>query len=181
MHASNGCFVCHGGNHSVLCECCGHCGFACTDRCRRAKTESGASNGRAGTWVWRGGQPPGYPVCQREVGRTARGVNQSVVSASCCTREGRDFVCRWPDGRSFKPDYVTHTFRRLLEQNGLPIIRLHDLRHTCGSLLLEAGHDIKRISSYLGHANISTTADIYTYVQHQTKVEMSNDLEQMIR
>lgn len=39
------------------------------------------------------------------------------------------YVFKWPDGRPFPPDYVTHHFARLLKKHGLPYIRFHDLRH----------------------------------------------------
>lgn len=43
----------------------------------------------------------------------------------------------------------------------LPDIRLHDLRHTCASILVAEGENIKEISHKLGHAKPSTTYDIY--------------------
>ena len=39
------------------------------------------------------------------------------------------YVFKWPDGRPFPPDYITHHFARLLQKNGLPRIRFHELRH----------------------------------------------------
>ena len=43
-------------------------------------------------------------------------------------------------------------------------MRLHDLRHTFASMALDAGVDLKTVSSALGHSTISTTADIYVHV-----------------
>ena len=40
-----------------------------------------------------------------------------------------DYILKWDDGRPFLPDYVTQRFSRLLEINGLPHIRFHELRH----------------------------------------------------
>ena len=60
---------------------------------------------------------------------------------------------------------VHHTFTRLVEQAGLPRIRLHDLRHSCATLLLEAGVDLKTISALLGHSQLSVTADYYAHVR----------------
>lgn len=39
------------------------------------------------------------------------------------------YVFKWPDGRPFPPDYITHHFARLLQKHGLPRIRFHELRH----------------------------------------------------
>ena len=58
-------------------------------------------------------------------------------------------------GRHFKP---------LLKRAGLSDIRLHDLRHTCATILLMAGKHPKYVQELLGHANISITLDTYSHV-----------------
>jgi integrase len=58
-------------------------------------------------------------------------------------------------GRHFKP---------LLKQAGLPEIRLHDLRHTCATILLMAGKHPKFVQEMFGHASISITLDTYSHV-----------------
>jgi integrase len=58
-------------------------------------------------------------------------------------------------GRYFKP---------LLKCAGLPAIRLHDLRHTCATVLLMAGKHPKYVQELLGHASISITLDTYSHV-----------------
>jgi integrase len=58
-------------------------------------------------------------------------------------------------GRHFKP---------LLKRAGLPPIRLHDLRHTCATILLMAGKHPKYVQELLGHASISITLDTYSHV-----------------
>jgi integrase len=58
-------------------------------------------------------------------------------------------------GRHFKP---------LLRSAELPAIRLHDLRHTCATILLMAGKHPKYVQELLGHANISITLDTYSHV-----------------
>ncbi|MDD2485227.1 MAG: tyrosine-type recombinase/integrase [bacterium] len=42
--------------------------------------------------------------------------------------------------------------------------RLHAFCHTCATLLYEDVQDIKQVSDYLGHADIGTTANIYTHI-----------------
>ncbi len=68
------------------------------------------------------------------------------------------------DGRPLRPEYATRHFQALAEAAGLPVIRLHDLRHTNASLALAAGVDMKVVSERLGHSQISVTADLYTHV-----------------
>ena len=47
---------------------------------------------------------------------------------------------------------------------GLPSIRLHDLRHTCATILLMAGKHPKFVQEMFGHRNISITLDTYSHV-----------------
>ena len=55
-------------------------------------------------------------------------------------------------------------FRPLLERADLPPVRLHDLRHTCATILLMAGKHPKYVQELLGHASISITLDTYSHV-----------------
>jgi integrase len=69
------------------------------------------------------------------------------------------------DGRPLRPEYVTRHFQRLAAEAGLPVIRLHDPRHTNASIAFAAGVDIKVVSERLGHSTIAITADLYTHVK----------------
>ena len=42
--------------------------------------------------------------------------------------------------------------------------RFHDLRHAYATLMIEDGEDLAVVSKSLGHANLSTTADIYAHL-----------------
>jgi integrase len=68
------------------------------------------------------------------------------------------------DGTPYRPEYLTHLFRRLVEAADLPRIRLHDLRHTSASLALAAGIPVKVVSARLGHSSTVITSDLYTHV-----------------
>jgi len=75
-------------------------------------------------------------------------------------RRGRPMFT-YADGRPIRPEYLTHRFREICQELGLPPIRLHDLRH-CAAILALASHtDLKVIQQMLGHSSIVTTADIY--------------------
>lgn len=69
------------------------------------------------------------------------------------------------DGRVLDPGWVTKRFQRLALHAGLPIMRLHDTRHTYAGHTRAAGADIKLLSSLLGHADVSTTLNLYSHVQ----------------
>jgi integrase len=68
-----------------------------------------------------------------------------------------------PDGKRRYPSRPSH-FKPLLKRAQLPAIRLHDLRHTCATILLMAGKHPKYVQELLGHANISITLDTYSHV-----------------
>ena len=50
------------------------------------------------------------------------------------------------------------------------VIRLHDLRHSCASLLLANGVPMKQIQEWLGHSDFSTTANIYAHLDYHSKL-----------
>ena len=91
-----------------------------------------------------------------------------------------DMVCVDPMGELIKPSYVTAHFPKLLKQNGLRDIRFHDLRHTCASLLVSLNVNMKVIQKYLGHSNMSTTADIYSHLDAGATGEASMKLGRLL-
>ncbi|HSK96314.1 MAG TPA: site-specific integrase, partial [Euzebyales bacterium] len=62
------------------------------------------------------------------------------------------------------PQRITHHFRRLVRRLDVPTIRLHDLRHTHATLLLQAGVPVKVVSERLGHSTVAMTLDVYAHV-----------------
>jgi integrase len=71
-------------------------------------------------------------------------------------------------GQMIPPWLLSETFRKLAQAAGLPVIRLHEARHTAGTIWLEAGIDFKIISEWLGHATVSITQDVYLHVRGAT-------------
>ena len=84
----------------------------------------------------------------------------------------------WEDGRSYDPNYITRTFRIAMKAFGRPEITLHKLRHTCASILIDKGWDIKKIQYWLGHEDIKTTLDIYGHFIRHRDNRAGNDMEQ---
>ncbi len=82
-----------------------------------------------------------------------------------------EYVCVDSLGNLLSPAFLSVHFSCLLQKNGLRHIRFHDLRHTCASLLVAKGVDMKRIQLWLGHSNFSTTADIYAHLDFASKRE----------
>ena len=83
-------------------------------------------------------------------------------------------------GNRFKPRYIEDAFPKILERNGLRKIRFHDLRHTCASLLVSLDVNMKVIQRYLGHSNMSTTADIYSHLDANATGEAGMKLGKLL-
>lgn len=80
---------------------------------------------------------------------------------------------RWQDlglvfttdrGTPLEQSNVHRDYKQLLAKAGLPNVRIHDLRHSSASLLLNLGIPLKTIQSILGHSSIKVTADIYAHM-----------------
>ncbi|GAA2849871.1 site-specific integrase [Actinoplanes cyaneus] len=72
-------------------------------------------------------------------------------------------------GGPLDPATVHRHHQTICELADVRYIRFHDLRHTCASLLLEQGVELVTIKDLLGHAQIHTTADIYSHVRLRTQ------------
>lgn len=59
---------------------------------------------------------------------------------------------------------VNYRLRRLCKKANLPALTFHGLRHTFASLLLEDKVSPKQVQYLLGHANVSTTLDLYWHI-----------------
>jgi integrase len=80
-------------------------------------------------------------------------------------------------------------FKRILKLAGLPIsdkqkdvqgFRLYDLRHSCATLLLLSGGNVKVVSARLGHASATMTLDTYAHVLPLMQRQAAAKLQQML-
>lgn len=92
------------------------------------------------------------------------------------TRNACPFVFQDEFGKAIDPDRVTKILREARKKAGVNF-RFHDLRHLHSSLLVEVGANIKQAQVRLGHANASTTADIYTHVVSDEGRKLSEKVE----
>ncbi len=87
-----------------------------------------------------------------------------------------DYVFCWDNGNPYKPDYISRHFKQILIKYNLPVIRFHDLRHSCASLLVSNGFTLKDIQEWLGHADIQTTANIYAHLDTERKANIMKSM-----
>lgn len=88
-----------------------------------------------------------------------------------------DYVCTWPNGKVIQPNYLTRTFHSVISKSNLPQIRLHDLRHSAASNLLNMGFSVVQVADWLGHESATTTLKFYAHVDASSKREVANSLE----
>ena len=76
---------------------------------------------------------------------------------------------------------VRRAFKDLLTAAKLPKIRIHDLRHTCATLLLPQGVHPKVVQETLGHSQISLTMDTYSHVLPHVSEEAAAQMDAVLR
>lgn len=124
---------------------------------------------------------PLVPIIEKELlqRREEQMQNQKLYRKSYDTNY-LDFVFVNDMGTLFKPDYITRHFRELLQKNNLKVIRVHDLRHTCATMLCRQKISLRDIQLWLGHSTYQTTADIYTHLDYRDKLNTANAAADMV-
>lgn len=87
-----------------------------------------------------------------------------------------DYIFCKEDGSVYYPDYPTKRLKTIIEKYQLSPIHWHSLRHSCASMLLAEGWNIKAISEWLGHSSVDITLNIYAHLNVEYKRELGNSL-----
>ena len=75
---------------------------------------------------------------------------------------------------------VRRHFKRIVQRAGVPPIRPYDLRHTCATILLADGENVKVVSERLGHASAALTLDVYSHVLPHMQQQAADRLESLL-
>ncbi|HZY97928.1 MAG TPA: site-specific integrase [Candidatus Cybelea sp.] len=84
-------------------------------------------------------------------------------------------------GEPWNPNTFGTEFAKRARKMKLPPVRLHDLRHSYASLMLESGVDLKTVSQALGHSTIRITADTYAHVTPAMQQSAAERLDRIVR
>jgi integrase len=85
-----------------------------------------------------------------------------------------------PVGTALDYSNLRKAFRALLNAAGLEPMRIHDLRHTCATLLLAQGVHPKLVQETLGHSQISLTLDTYSHVIPAMREEVAKKMDALL-
>jgi integrase len=102
------------------------------------------------------------------------------ATADSKARSVAGYVFTTPRGTPLDPRNVSRLYHAFMEANGLPAIRIHDLRHTAASLMLASGASLDDVKRYLGHASITETSDLYGHLVEGRSAEVASGIERAI-
>ncbi|GAA1287944.1 site-specific integrase [Planotetraspora silvatica] len=83
-------------------------------------------------------------------------------------------------GTAIEPENLYRHFRAVCDAAGIRRVRLHDLRHTCATILLAQGVDTRTIMEILGHSTIVLTMNTYAHVMPEHQAKALNRLEEAL-
>lgn len=75
-----------------------------------------------------------------------------------------------------EPRTYRNYYNNLMEEIGMPKLKFHGLRHSFATRCIESNCDYKTVSVLLGHANISTTLNLYVHPNFEQKKKAINQM-----
>lgn len=103
--------------------------------------------------------------------------------------QGDNYIFIQWNGKQMYPDTPSSTFKKIIKrynssiedkEKRLPDISLHGLRHTSATLLISQNIDVRTVSNRLGHAQTSTTMDIYSHALQKMDEKAANALDDLL-
>lgn len=84
------------------------------------------------------------------------------------------------NGKPIHPETLTTWFEKFIKRNNLPDVCIHSLRHTNATLLIAGGTDIRTVASNLGHAQPTTSLNIYSHAVQSAKAVAAKRIENLL-
>ena len=78
--------------------------------------------------------------------------------------------------KALTPNALNRYFNQKIDEAGVKRIRIHDLRHSHATWLINSGVNIVAVSKRLGHSNIEQTLKTYTHLLQQTDIQMMSTI-----
>lgn len=85
------------------------------------------------------------------------------------------------EAKPTEPRTYRNYYKQLLKQLGIPDLKFHGLRHSFATRCIESQCDYKTVSVILGHANISTTLNLYVHPNMEQKKKCINQMFKKLR
>ncbi|GAA3019441.1 site-specific integrase [Streptomyces lactacystinicus] len=92
-----------------------------------------------------------------------------------------DSVFTTATGQPVEPRNLTRSFSRVAAAEALPVIRLHDLRHGCATLLAAAGVPPRDLMAIFGHSKFGITMEVYTHVVQENQRTAMRHMDRLLR
>lgn len=89
--------------------------------------------------------------------------------------ENADFI--FGNTRPLAQTSTDRYFKKTIEKAEIKPIRIHDLRHSCASLLISKGVSIVGVSRHLGHTDVEQTLNTYSHLMPDDKQRIATELE----
>lgn len=122
---------------------------------------------------------PNVAIIELKVHRKRQLAEELLAGSNYNKEEGLIFCT--PLGKKLDTRRLYHIHCQALKDAKLEHMAFHDLRHTCATLLLQAGENIKTIQSLLGHSDIETTLNCYSHVLDDMKKTAADKLDSIYK
>lgn len=85
------------------------------------------------------------------------------------------------EGQRMDISSPTQKFQKILKANNLPPITLYGLRHTNATILIANGVNVRDVAAHLGHAQTSTTMNIYAHALRDSEEKTASAFDQAMK
>jgi len=92
-----------------------------------------------------------------------------------------DYFVITNEAKPTEPRTYRNYYKQLLKQLGIPDLKFHGLRHSFATRCIESQCDYKTVSVILGHANISTTLNLYVHPNMEQKKKCINKMFKVLK